>query len=100
MAKARFDSFVILAGMRTGSNFLEANLNAMAGVTCFGEVFNPAFIGKKDQLELLGISMTAREADPMALLRKLRDATQGLSGIRFFHDHDPRVLAAVLADTS
>ena len=100
MAKARFDSFVILAGMRTGSNFLEANLNAMAGVTCYGEVFNPAFIGKKDQLELLGISMTAREADPMVLLRKLRDATQGLSGIRFFHDHDPRVLAAVLADTS
>ena len=100
MAKARFDSFVVLAGMRTGSNFLEANLNAMAGVTCYGEVFNPAFIGKKDQLEMLGISMTAREADPSVLLRKLRDATTGLSGFRFFHDHDTRILAAVLADTN
>ena len=100
MAKARFNSFVVLAGMRTGSNFLEANLNAMPGVTCNGEVFNPAFIGKKDQLEMLGFSLPAREADPLALLRKLRDGTPGLSGFRFFHDHDPRVLAEVLADTS
>ena len=100
MAKARFNSFVLLAGMRTGSNFLEANLNAMPGVTCNGEVFNPAFIGKKDQLEMLGFSLPAREADPLALLRKLRDGTPGLSGFRFFHDHDPRVLAEVLADTS
>lgn len=98
MVKAPFDSFVVLAGMRTGSNYLEANLNALAGVTCHGEVFNPAFIGKKDQIEMLGISMAAREADPLALLRKLRDATIGLSGIRFFYDHDPRVLAAVLTD--
>ena len=100
MAKARFNSFVVLAGMRTGSNFLEANLNAMPGVTCHGEVFNPAFIGKKDQIEMLGVSLQAREADPFALLRKLRDGTPGLSGFRFFHDHDPRVLAEVLADTS
>ena len=100
MAKARFDSFVVLAGMRTGSNYLEANLNALAGVVCHGEVFNPAFMGKKDQLEMLGTSMAAREADPLALLRKLRDATPGLSGFRFFHDHDPRILAAVLADTT
>lgn len=98
MAKAQFDSFVVLAGMRTGSNFLEANLNAMAGVICHGEVFNPAFIGKKDQLEMLGVSLAVREADPLALLRKLRDMTPGLSGFRFFHDHDPRILAAVLAD--
>ena len=100
MAKARFDSFVVLAGMRTGSNYLEANLNALAGVVCHGEVFNPAFIGKKDQLEMLGVSMAAREADPLALLRKLRGVTPGLSGFRFFHDHDPRILAAVLADTN
>ena len=100
MAKARFDSFVVLAGMRTGSNYLEANLNALAGVVCHGEVFNPAFIGKKDQVEMFGISMAAREADPMALLRKLRDVTPGLSGFRFFNDHDPRILAAVLTDVS
>ena len=98
MEKARFDSFVVLAGMRTGSNFLEANLNAFAGVTCHGEVFNPAFIGKKDQGEMFGIAMAAREVDPLALLRKLREKTAGISGFRFFHDHDPRILAAVLTD--
>ena len=100
MVKPRFESFVVLAGMRTGSNFLEANLNAMAGVSCLGEVFNPAFIGKKDQVEMLGVTMAAREADPLILLRKVRDVSPGLSGFRFFHDHDPRILEAVLADAT
>ena len=100
MVKPKFDSFVILAGMRTGSNYLEANLNAVPGVKCYGEVFNPAFIGKKDQVEMLGQSLAARELDPLVLLRKLREATTDLSGFRFFHDHDPRILAAVLADSN
>lgn len=86
--------------MRTGSNFLEANLNAFAGVACQGEVFNPAFIGKKDQVEMFGVTLAAREADPFMLLAKLRAATDGLPGFRFFHDHDPRILASVLADRS
>lgn len=98
MAKPRFDSFVVLAGMRTGSNYLEANLNSVPGLICHGEVFNPAFIGKKDQVEMFGVTLAAREADPFSLLRKLRDGHAGLVGFRFFHDHDPRVLAAVLAD--
>ncbi len=90
----------MLAGMRTGSNFLEANLNAFGAVVCHGEVFNPSFIGKKNQAALFGITMSAREADPLAMLRKLRDMTPGLSGFRFFHDHDPRILAAVLEDVT
>ena len=89
---------MVLAGMRTGSNFLEANLNALAGVACYGEAFNPAFIGKKDQVEMFGETLLTREADPFALLRKLREKTDGIAGFRFFHDHDPRILAAVLAD--
>lgn len=93
-----FDRFIVLADMRTGSNFLEANLNAIPGVTCHGEAFNPHFIGRKDQAEAFGISMEAREDDPFALLRAMEAATDGLSGFRFFHDHDPRVLAACLAD--
>ena len=84
--------------MRTGSNFLEANLNALPGLTSYGEVFNPHFIGKKDQTELLGITLQEREVDPKPLLQRLRDTTEGLAGFRFFHDHDPRVLDAVLAD--
>jgi LPS sulfotransferase NodH len=95
---ARFDSFVMFAEMRTGSNFLEANLNALAGVTCHGEVFNPAFIGASGKTELFGIDLAARAADPLALLRALRVHTDGMAGFRFFHDHDTRVLAAGLAD--
>jgi LPS sulfotransferase NodH len=94
----RFKSFVVLAGMRTGSNFLEANLNALPGVVSHGEVFNPHFIGKKDQLALFGMDLAARAADPLVLLRRLREETTGLPGFRFFHDHDPRVFDAVMAD--
>jgi LPS sulfotransferase NodH len=93
-----FDRFIVLADMRTGSNFLEANLNAIPGVACHGEAFNPHFIGRKDQAEAFGISMEAREDDPFALMRAMEAATGGLAGFRFFHDHDPRVLAACLAD--
>lgn len=94
----RFESFVLFAGMRTGSNFLEANLNALSGVTSYGEAFNPGFIGKKDQTALLGVSLEARDADPALLLQQMRDQTDGLFGFRFFHDHDPWVLQTVLAD--
>jgi len=88
----------MFAEMRTGSNFLEANLNALPGVMCHGEVFNPHFIGKKDRMEWLGIDMAAREADPLALVALLRAETEGLAGFRFFHDHDVRVLDVVLMD--
>ncbi|MDT8857696.1 nodulation protein NodH [Paracoccaceae bacterium Fryx2] len=98
MTQSRFDSFVLFADMRTGSNFLEANLNALPGVACHGEVFNPHFIGKKDQMSMFGIDMAAREADPFALMRRLRQESPGLSGFRLFHDHDPRVVAHVLED--
>jgi hypothetical protein len=98
MPAGPFTSFVILAGMRTGSNFLEANLNALPGVTGYGEVFNPGFIGKKNATELFGIDLAGRDANPKRLLRKLRTETEGLSGFRFFHDHDPRVLDLVMYD--
>ena len=88
----------MFAEMRTGSNFLEANLNAMPGVTCHGEVFNPYFIGQKDKTEFLGFSLTDREADPMALVRAMRQTTEGISGFRYFHDHDPRVFEPILED--
>ena len=93
-----FDRFIVLAAMRTGSNFLEANLNALPGVTCHGEAFNPHFIGKKDKADYMGITLEAREDDPFALIAAMEDGTDGLSGFRFFHDHDPRVLDRMLAD--
>lgn len=88
----------MFAEMRTGSNFLEANLNAMPGVMCYGEVFNPFFIGQKDKTEFLGFTLAVREADPLALIRAMRASTDGMSGFRYFHDHDPRVLQPVLDD--
>ncbi|WP_126975311.1 nodulation protein NodH [Frigidibacter oleivorans] len=93
----RFDLFVIFAEMRTGSNLLEANLNSIPGVTCHGEAFNPRFPGYPDLTELLGTSLRAREADPMALLARIR-ARPGLNGFRYFHDHDPRILDALIGD--
>ena len=44
-----FDYFVVLAGMRTGSNLLEEQLAAMPGIVSHGELFNPHFFGKPDQ---------------------------------------------------
>ncbi|SDN78831.1 hypothetical protein SAMN05216196_102129 [Lutimaribacter pacificus] len=93
-----FDYFVVFAEMRTGSNFLETNLNAYDGVTCHGEAFNPHFIGYPNRTEILGITQAMRDADPLRLVTTIRDATGGLGGFRFFHDHDPRVLEAVLGD--
>lgn len=95
---SRFRSFVVFAEMRTGSNLLEANLNALPGVVSHGEVFNRYILGKKDRTELFGITMEQRDRDPRILLRKLRDETEGLSGFRFFHDHDLRILDDVLPD--
>ena len=96
--KRPFVSFVLLAEMRTGSNFLEANLNAISGVTCHGEAFNPHFIGKLNNEEAFGVTLAQREADPSLLLHRMREQTAGLSGFRYFHDHDPRILPEVLAD--
>ncbi|MBN8185190.1 nodulation protein NodH [Salipiger thiooxidans] len=95
----RFDCFVVFAEMRTGSNFLEANLNAFDGITCHGEVFNPHFIGYPNAEDVLGISQAERDRDPGRLLAEIRGATPGgLGGFRFFHDHDPRILPVILHD--
>ena len=94
--KSLFSSFVVLAEMRTGSNFLEANLNALDGVNCRGEAFNPAFIGYPNNDAILGINQVQRDKNPNRLLAALRDDPEGLSGFRYFHDHDPRVLDPIL----
>lgn len=94
----RFSSFVVFAEMRTGSNFLEANLNSFAGITCHGEAFNPHFIGYPNTTNILGVDQAARDMEPMALLRAIRHDHGVMGGFRYFHDHDPRVLDLVLDD--
>ena len=93
----RFDYFVIFAEMRTGSNFLESNLNALDGVACYGEAFNPHFIGYPKSADVLGVTMQAREAKPDAVIDAARKA-DGMNGFRFFHNHDARVLDQILDD--
>lgn len=92
-----FDSFVVFAEMRTGSNFLETNLNAIEGVACHGEAFNPHFIGYPGDAPILGVSLDQRDHDPNVLLDALSTAP-GLNGFRYFHDHDPRILDRLLSD--
>lgn len=92
-----FDYFIVFAEMRTGSNFLEANLNAFPGLSCLGEAFNPHFIGYPNKDDCLGVTMDQREADPKHLINTIK-AADGLCGFRFFHDHDPRVLDIALKD--
>ncbi|MFD1342667.1 sulfotransferase family 2 domain-containing protein [Litorisediminicola beolgyonensis] len=94
----RFDAFVIFAEMRTGSNFLEANLNAFPTVTCHGEVFNPHFIGYPNSDDVMGITQGERDRDPGRLLERIIRASRGLGGFRYFHDHEPRVLEAILTN--
>ncbi|WP_288938602.1 sulfotransferase family 2 domain-containing protein [uncultured Roseovarius sp.] len=93
-----FDYFVVFAEMRTGSNFLENNLNAFDGFECHGEVFNPYFIGYPNRTEVLGITQAMRDADPARLIDAIKTQSKGLGGFRFFHDHDRRVLDICLDD--
>lgn len=93
-----FDYFVVFAEMRTGSNFLETNLNATEGLACHGEAFNPHFIGYPNKTEILGITQEMRDNDPLRLIRAIRDEPGCLRGFRFFHDHDVRAQDAVLDD--
>lgn len=95
---ARFDCFVIFAEMRTGSNFLESNLNSFAGLRCHGEAFNPHFIGYPNRDAILGVTREERDRNPLCLLEAIRGEQGVLGGFRFFNDHDPRVLDAILAD--
>lgn len=93
---SRFDYFVVFAEMRTGSNFLEANLNALDDVHCHGEAFNPYFIGYPKSDNILGVTLADREADPSKLITAFINSADHLAGFRFFHDHDPRVLDRML----
>src|SRR5210317_1453135 len=98
MKSTKFQSFVVFAEMRTGSNFLEANLNAFEGINCHGEAFNPHFMGYPNSDPILGIDLKTRDADPKVLLAAIRNNTARLSGFRYFHDHDPRVFDAIVDD--
>ena len=93
-------TFVVLAGMRTGSNLLEEQLAAMPGIVSHGELFNPHFFGKPDVKSLWGLSLAARDSDPVRVIGAMREASEGLHGFRLFYDHDARAIDHVLKDRS
>lgn len=93
-----FDSFILFAEMRTGSNFLENNLNAFPGISCHGEAFNPHFVGYPNKDELFGINLKTRESDPLRLLTAIRENGDAINGFRYFHDHDNRVFLPCMED--
>ncbi|MHA6265590.1 sulfotransferase family 2 domain-containing protein [Aliiroseovarius sp. CAU 1755] len=94
----KFDCFIIFAEMRTGSNFLESNLDQFPGLKCYGEAFNPYFMVTPKMKELFGVTVAMRDADPMTLIARMKEHAPGLPGFRFFHDHDPRVFDALMDD--
>ncbi len=98
MGKNGFDYFVVLAGMRTGSNLLEEQLAAMPGIESHGELFNPHFFGKPDIDEKWGLTMRDRDADPLRVVEAMKQAAKSLPGFRLFHDHDRRAIDHVLTD--
>ena len=93
----QFDYFVVFAEMRTGSNFLETNLNAFDGITCHGEAFNPYLLSYPDTEAVLDVTREMRDAEPALLLRAIKQAP-GLNGFRYFHDHDPRIFDKIMDD--
>ena len=89
----RFDYFILLAEMRTGSNFLEATLNDLDGVSCVGELFNPAFIGHPKSDKVFGVSLLERDADPHGMVAKVKQQ-DGLCVFRYFREIPLIVLLA------
>ena len=94
----RFDYFVIFAEMRTGSNFLEENINGLEDVICHGEAFNPSFLGFPEVETLLGETEAQRNKNPFALLDKIKTSEDKISGFRYFHNHDVRIFDVILND--
>ncbi|MEM8631173.1 MAG: nodulation protein NodH [Pseudomonadota bacterium] len=95
---ARFDYFVVLADMRTGSNLLQAALNGLDGITCHGELFNPHFVGGPKKTSMFGVGFAERDKAPLALISAMRGQTGGCAGFRLFSDHDRRVRDHCLGD--
>lgn len=95
-----FEYFVVLADMRTGSNLLESNLNAIEGIDCHGELFNPVFIGTPDTDTYKGVTLAQRNDDPWTLLNAVRAGGGRRVGFRLFHNHDPRIWQHVLDDSA
>ncbi|MEM7744320.1 MAG: hypothetical protein AAF409_11495 [Pseudomonadota bacterium] len=96
---SRAPYFAIFAAMRTGSNLLERTLAELGDTTCYGEAFNPAFIGGPRCHYMMGWNLARRNADPLGFLTQLRAAAEGsIPGFRVFDGHGRVLMTHALAD--
>lgn len=94
--------FVVLGMMRSGSNFLQQKLNAIQGVLCHGEIFNPAQSGLSAKFEksVPDISILRnidRKNQPFEYLNCLLELSQGENiGFRLFENHNNELIAPLV----
>jgi LPS sulfotransferase NodH len=99
MMESKFRYFVLLADMRTGSNLFESTISLYDDIACYGELFNPHFIGGPKKPSLTTIDIAERDADPVAVIENIIGQNPfKLTGFRLFSDHSLKVLNHVLAD--
>ena len=97
-------AFLLVGMMRSGSNFLERQLNLLPDVRCHGELFNPAFIGFSHEAagRLAGYTRdnpNARNADEDAFIAQVDQACdREFIGLRLFLDHSPAMTSRLLHD--
>ncbi|MEM7240710.1 MAG: hypothetical protein AAF429_00860 [Pseudomonadota bacterium] len=98
MSHDRFDYFVIIGLMRTGSNLLERSLAQFEDIMCFGEVYNPEFVGFLESEKGLDLTVLERDKDPVAALSRVKNIDRKIGGLRLFPDHDLAVLHHCIND--
>jgi hypothetical protein len=97
-------AFLLIGMMRSGSNFLERQLNLLPDLRCHGELFNQAFIGFSHEASGRPAGFTrdnpsARNADEDAFIAKVDQACdRPIVGLRLFLDHSPAMTARLLYD--
>lgn len=96
----KFQYFVVLAAMRTGSNLLQSKLNAYKRIQCYGELFNPAFVNTPKSDSHLGITKSERDLAPLGLIDRLKESSLQLPGFRLFAGHNELVWDHVIQDHS
>jgi len=97
-------AFLLVGMMRSGSNFLERQLNLLPDVRCHGELFNQVFIGFSHESAGRPAGYTrdspnARNADEDGFIDKVDQACdRRVIGLRLFLDHSAPMTSRLLHD--
>ncbi|HAB37676.1 MAG TPA: hypothetical protein DCE52_06725, partial [Rhodobacteraceae bacterium] len=99
MIVSAFRYYVLLADMRTGSNLFESSVTCFDDITCFGELFNPLFVGHPKKPSLPFVDITDRDADPIAVIEQMiTQHPNKMTGFRLFSNQNEQVLNYCLSD--